>query len=275
VKVWAAIDVRGGAAVQLVGGDPSDERVRLPDPAAVAERWLDAGFSHLHVVDLDAALGSGRNDEAVAAIVATIRARRHAAERGSGQLAPGATATARDRGGTAAVGTTASSLNPVLQVGGGLRGDEAVARALELGSDRAVVGTRAVEDRGWLETAADRWPDRLVVAADIRDGEVVTRGWTEGTGREAAVFVAGLDVLPLAGILVTDVGREGRQGGVDGGLFAELVAATRHPVIAAGGVGGPDDLDTLSAAGAAGAVLGMALYTGRMQPAEALEREDP
>lgn len=265
MRVWAAVDLRGGAAVQLVGGDPADERVKLPDPSAVASRWLDAGFSHIHVVDLDAALGSGRNDEAVAAIAAVVRARARAVERSSG----------RGPGGAVATDPSSGKGKPVLQLGGGLRDHEAVARALELGADRAVVGTRAVEDRSWLEAEAGRFPDRLVVAADVRDGEIVTRGWTATTGREAAHFVAGLDALPLAGILVTDVGREGRQEGIEGGLFADLVAAARHPVIAAGGVGDPEDLDALRAAGVAGVVLGMALYTGRVHPADALEREDP
>lgn len=245
MKVWAAIDLRDGEAVQLVGGDPSEEPVRLPDPAAVAERWLEAGFRHLHVVDLDAALGDGGNDEAVAAIAAVIRARREA---GSGVA--------------------------LLQVGGGLRDNEAVARALELGANRAMVGTRAVEDRAWLEAAAERWPERLLVAADVRGREIVTRGWTEGTGRDAAGFVAGLDPLPLAGVLVTDVGREGRQEGIDDGLFRDLAGATHHPLIAAGGVTSRGDLAVLAAAGIAGAVLGMALYTGRIDPVDALEVED-
>ncbi len=245
MKVWAAIDLRGGEAVQLVGGDPSEEPVRLPDPAAVAERWLDAGFRHLHVVDLDAALGDGRNDEAVAAIAAVIRERREA---GRGVA--------------------------LLQVGGGLRDDEAVARALELGANRCIVGTRAVEDRPWLEAAAERWPERVVVAADVRGREVVTRGWTEGSGRDALEFVAGLDPLALGGILATDVGREGRQEGIDDALFRDVAGATRHPVMAAGGVTTRSDLAALAAGGVAGAVLGMALYTGRLDPVDALEMED-
>ena len=260
MNIWAAIDLRGGEAVQLVGGDPSVEPVRLPDPAAVAERWLDAGFRHLHVVDLDAALGDGRNDEAVAAIAAVVRARR---------TARGATAVEHER-------VTASPPEaglPLLQVGGGLRDDDAVARILELGADRAIVGTRAVEDRPWLEAAAERWPGRLVVAADVRDREVVSRGWTEGTGQDALGFVALLDPLALAGILVTDVGREGRQEGVDDALFADLAGATRHPVTAAGGVTSRADLEALAGAGIDGAVLGMALYTGRLEPADALELE--
>ena len=245
MRVWAAIDLRGGEAVQLVGGDPSEEPVRLPDPAAVAERWLDHGFTHIHVVDLDAALGTGRNDEAVATIATVVRARRG----------------------------TGAGAGAVLQVGGGLRDDEAVARVLELGADRAMVGTRAVEDRPWLEAAAERWPERLVVAADVRDREVVSRGWTEGTGQDAIGLLQLLDPLPLAGVLATDVGREGRQQGIDLALFRDLAAATRHAVIAAGGVTTRSDLDALADAGIAGAVLGMALYTGRIEPADALGAE--
>lgn len=255
MRVWAAVDLRDGEAVQLVGGDPSVAPVRVPEPAAVAERWLDAGFRRIHVVDLDAALGDGRNDEAVAAIAAVVRARGPA------------TGVSSDLAG-------ARSPAAVLQVGGGLRDDEAVARVLELGADRAVVGTRAVEDRPWLEAAAERWPERLVVAADVRGREVVSRGWTEGTGQDALGFVGLLDPLPLAGVLATDVGREGRQEGCDAALFRDLAAATRHPVLAAGGVTTRADLDALAGVGVAGAVLGMALYTGRLEPADALGVEE-
>lgn len=238
MNVWAAIDLRGGAAVQLVGGDPRAERVRLPDPAAVAERWLQAGFRHLHVVDLDAALGDGDNADAIEAIAGVAAGR------------------------------------ATLQVGGGVRDEDAVGRLLQLGADRVVVGTRAVEDGAWRATLAGRFPDRIVVAADARDGRIVTRGWTRTTTSTATAFVAELDPLPLAAVLVTDVGREGRQEGIDRALFADIVAATRHPVLAAGGVTDADDLDALRSAGAAGAVLGMALYTGRLAPADALARED-
>lgn len=238
MKVYAAIDVRGGAAVQLVGGDPGDERIRLPDPAAVASEWLDRGFRNLHVVDLDAALGTGENAAALRAIADGVRGRAS------------------------------------LQVGGGIRDDAAVERVLSLGADRVVVGTRAVEDRPWLETAAHAFPDRLVVAADVRDGRIVTRGWTASTGIAAAEFVSGLDPLPLGGVLVTDVGREGRQEGVDIDRFRALTRAAGHPLLAAGGVTTPADMAALAAAGVAGLVLGMALYSGRLGPADALRYEE-
>jgi phosphoribosylformimino-5-aminoimidazole carboxamide ribonucleotide (ProFAR) isomerase len=113
-----------------------------------------------------------------------------------------------------------------------------------------------------------------VVAADVRDREVVTRGWTETTGMHAARFAATLDPLPLAGVLVTDVGREGREAGIHVDRFRAMAAATRHPVLAAGGITTPGDLDALGAAGVAGAVLGMALYSGRLDPADALSFEE-
>ena len=256
MRVFAAIDLRAGAAVQLVGGDPADERIRLPDAAAVAKRWLDAGFRGLPVVDLDAALGDGSSAGAIADIAGAVRGRRAPRE-----TAP--SAASREAG-----------LPLLLQVGGGIRDEDAIRRALDAGADRVVVGTRAVEDRAWLEAAAAAFPGRLVVAADVRDGVVVTRGWRADTGLPAADFLTGLGPLPLAAVLVTDVTREGRQEGIDARLFGSLVAATRYPLIAAGGIAGRDDLMALRDAGAAGAILGMALYTGRITPAEALELED-
>ena len=227
-----AVDLRAGRAVQLVGGRYDDERVSLPDPAAVARGWQDAGFTALHVVDLDAALGLGDNRAAIRSIL--------------------------------------DSLQVPVQVGGGVRDDDAAAALLELGAARVVVGTRAVEDRRWLEALCTRHPGRVIVAADVRDGAIVTRGWTEGAGVAGEAFVASLDDLPLAAVLVTDVSREGRMVGADIDRFAGLVAASRHPLQAAGGIGGVNDLSALERAGVAAAVLGMALYTGALEPATIL-----
>jgi phosphoribosylformimino-5-aminoimidazole carboxamide ribotide isomerase len=239
MRVFAAVDVRDGAAVQLVGGRPEAEAVRLPDPAVVATRWVNAGFRNLHVVDLDAALGSGRNDDAVAAVAHSIAGR------------------------------------ALLQVGGGIRDDEAVRRTLALGADRVVVGTRGVEDRPWLESVAGSFPGRIVLAADLAEGVVVTRGWARSTDLEARQFLEGLASLPLAGVLVTDVDREGRQGGVDTALFRRLRDATSHSLMAAGGIASVSDLEALAGIGVDGAILGMALYTGRIDPADALALETP
>lgn len=223
-----AIDLREGACVQLVGGEYAAERVRLPDPLAVARSWRELGFRTLHVVDLDAATGRGENTLAVAALIA-----------GSGMT---------------------------VQVGGGVRTDDALDRVLAAGAARAVVGTRAVEDSAWLATAAARHPGRLVVALDARDGVVQTRGWSGGTGQPVEAALDALAGLPLAAVLVTAVEREGRMQGPDVDLTARLAARTALPIHASGGITSLADLHALAQAGASAAVLGMALYTGALDP---------
>lgn len=229
-----AVDLRGGRCVQLVGGRPEDERVSLPDPVAVAKRWYDAGFETLHVVDLDAALGSGDNLDVILEIVAATPA------------------------------TT--------QVGGGIRDDERAKRLLDGGADRIVVGTRALDDRVWLDALARTYPERVMVALDTREGRILRRGWTEESPLELATYLPGLGALPLAGILSTDVGREGRLQGIDRDAAATVVAASPHPVWASGGVTTTAELAYLDGVGAAGAVLGMALYTETLDPAQVAAR---
>lgn len=228
--VYAAIDLRGGRVVQLVGGIPEDERVSLPDPAAVAADWIRAGFTALHVVDLDAALGSGSNAAAVAAII-----------------------------------ETAGAVN--VQVGGGVRTTGRVQELLEAGAGTVVVGTRGVTDRAWLEEIVTRWPDRIVLAADVRGDDVVVRGWTAAAGITVDELLDGIADLPLAGVLVTDVAREGRMGGADTLRFRQLAGRSPHPVLASGGIAGAADLAALSRTGVAGAIVGMALYTGALDAA--------
>ena len=221
-----AIDLRGGRCVQLVGGRPEEERVSLPDPAAVARRWRAEGFAALHVVDLDAALGDGDNLPLVEAILDATSAE--------------------------------------VQVGGGVRDDERAKRLLEAGAARVIVGTRGLDDPDWLGELAARHPGRIMVAADVRDGTVLRRGWTEQTRLDLLELLASFAPLPLAGVLSTDVGREGRVQGIDRDAVAATVSASPHPVWIAGGVSGMEDLEHLSGVNAAGAVLGMALYTGAL-----------
>lgn len=215
--------------MQWVGGRPEDERISLPDPVAVARDWWGKGFGTLHVVDLDAALGHGDNHALVEALCTATPA--------------------------------------TVQVGGGLRDEAAVERVLAAGADRAVVGTRAVDDPDWLAALAARFPGRVMVAADIRDGLVLRKGWTEASALGILDFVAGLASLPLAGILCTDVAREGKVQGIDLDGASAIIEASVHPLWISGGVSTMKDLTNLNAAGAAGAVLGMALYTGALDAA--------
>jgi phosphoribosylformimino-5-aminoimidazole carboxamide ribotide isomerase len=138
---------------------------------------------------------------------------------------------------------------------------------LDAGAAKVIIGTRAVEDAHWRRNVAAQHPHRLVVAADVRDGRVVTRGWQAATSHEAESFIASLKDDALAGVLVTDVTREGQMLGIDESLFTRLAAATTHPLIAAGGIRDEHDLQVLATTGAAGAVLGMALYQGAIDPA--------
>lgn len=223
-----ALDLREGACVQLVGGDYAREAVRLADPLAVAADFAAAGFAHLHVVDLDAATGRGSNRAVVEALLA----------------ADGAS----------------------IQCGGGARDDAALDALLAAGAARVVVGTRALEDPAWLRAAAARAPGRLVVAVDVRGRDVATRGWQGALARPPGEVLASLEALPLAGVLVTAVHREGRLEGPDLALVETVAAATRHPVQAAGGIASPADLRALADRGAAAAVLGMAIYTGALDP---------
>lgn len=224
MKAWPAIDLRGGACVQLVGGDYDEERVRVPDPVAQARAFHDAGFRALHVVDLDAATGRGDNDVVIGAIL----------DAGFGEV----------------------------QVGGGVRSVERAASLIERGAARVVVGTRAVEDVGFRTEIAKAFPGRVVLALDVRGAEVLVRGWSGGSGVNVFDLLAAVAELDLAGVLVTAVHVEGTMQGADAALMRDVVAASRVPVIASGGVGSDADLVALEAAGCAAVVIGMALYTG-------------
>ena len=226
--VIPAVDLRDGACVQLVGGDYADEAVRLEDPLEVARGWARLGFPWLHVVDLDAATERGSN----AALVRAI---------------------AHDTG-------------ALVQAGGGVRSEERIEALLDDGVARVVVGTRALEDPDWLRDMAERFPGVLVVAADVRERRVVTRGWTRTLARDVVDVMEELAALPLAGVLVTAVHREGKMQGVDLFLIDDLVESSRLPLIASGGIGGMRDLESLDERGVSAAVVGMALYTGALEP---------
>lgn len=231
--VIPAVDLRDGKCVQLVGGEYDQESVRLDDPPAVARDWVRQGFTRLHVVDLDAATGRGRNTEIIRELV-------------------------RDAG------------VPV-QVGGGVREADRIEELLDQGASWVVVGTRAVEDVAWLEEMSARFPQQLIVAADVRERKVVTRGWAKTLPLDVVSYVEEIAAFPLAGALVTAVHKEGQMQGTDLPLMEDVAEASPWPVFASGGVTTLDDLRALDHRGVTGAVLGMALYTGAIEPRRILE----
>jgi phosphoribosylformimino-5-aminoimidazole carboxamide ribotide isomerase len=223
-----AVDLRDGACVQLVGGSYKQERVRLDNPVEVARAWERYGFSRLHVVDLDAATERGSNIGMVRVLLA---------EAGI----------------------------PV-QVGGGVRSGDFVEELLQAGAAQVIVGTRAIEEPEWIAELAARHPGELIVACDVRERRVTTRGWSRTMPVDILDVVDELNGLPLGGLLVTAVHREGQMQGTDLPLMEDVAEASNFPVFASGGVATMQDLRALEHRGLAGVVIGMALYTGALDP---------
>jgi phosphoribosylformimino-5-aminoimidazole carboxamide ribotide isomerase len=234
MQVIPAIDLRDGACVQLVGGSYADERVRIADPVAVADNWARLGFGRIHLVDLDAATGRGSNRGTVRTI---LEAR----------------------------------LTKQVQCGGGVRNLTTIAELFAAGASEVVLGTRAIEDRPWLDDVVLRYPNRIIVAADTRGRQLVTRGWSETDSQNVIDFVDELSSLRLAAILVTAVDKEGRMEGPDLALMGEIALRAKVPVQASGGVRSADDLRKLADLGVSAAIIGMALYTGKLDPQTIIE----
>jgi phosphoribosylformimino-5-aminoimidazole carboxamide ribotide isomerase len=242
VIVIPAVDLRDGRCVRLRQGRSDQETVFSEDPVAMAVGWKTLGAERLHVVDLDGAFaGEPRQTALVARIVAAV--------------AP----------------------LPV-QVGGGLRDLEAVGRALETGARWAVVGTRAALDPEFLADICRRFPQRIIVAVDARNGRVAVQGWAHLSDLEPVEFARALRddrdlAARVAALLYTDVGRDGTGQGPNLEATAELARAAGLPIIASGGVARLDDLRRLAAVqGVVGCVVGHALYTGAIDLAEALRQ---
>lgn len=243
MRLIPAIDIQGGRCVRLRRGDFADETVFGDDPVAMARRWVEEGARFLHVVDLDGAReGAPRNFPLVRAIAEAV---------------------------------------PVpVETGGGLRTEAALALVRESRVAKAVLGTSAVEDEGFLQRALDLLgPQRVVVAVDAEDGFVKTKGWVERSGVRALDLVRRLEDLGVREVLYTDIARDGMMQNVNLEGIRALAAARRHSgpggseIIASGGVTGLDDLRALKELeplGVTGVIAGRALYEERFTVAEAL-----
>jgi phosphoribosylformimino-5-aminoimidazole carboxamide ribotide isomerase len=226
-----AIDLSNGHAVRLAGDGGRTQRLDIGDPRDIARRWIGHGFQRLHVVDLDAASGRGSNPGLVRDL-----------------LQDGAAP---------------------IQVGGGISTSDAVDRLFEDGARWVVVGTRALEDSDWLAELADANPGAVIV--DVRDRRVLAnnaREWTRELPRDVLDVIENLGraSLALGGLLVTSSERAGQLRGADLPLMEDIAEASTWPVLAAGGIATMGDLRGLEGRGVAGAVIGMALYTGAIDP---------
>jgi phosphoribosylformimino-5-aminoimidazole carboxamide ribotide isomerase len=236
VILFPAIDIKDGRCVRLEQGDPARATVFECDPAAQARAFQLQGFEYLHVVDLDGAF-SGRavNGEAVERILEVI--------------------------------------GIPLQLGGGIRDMSTIESWLAKGVERVIVGTAAVREPALVKEAARKFPDRVVVGLDARNGRVAVEGWAQHCELAAVDIARRFEDAGVAAIIYTDISRDGLLGGLDLEGAIALADAIHIPVIVSGGLASIEDVRALVQARArklAGAIAGRALYDGRLDPAEAL-----
>ncbi|HEX7464466.1 MAG TPA: 1-(5-phosphoribosyl)-5-[(5-phosphoribosylamino)methylideneamino]imidazole-4-carboxamide isomerase [Actinomycetota bacterium] len=227
--VIPAIDLRGGRCVRLFRGDPAAETTYEVDPVEVARGFETDGARRLHVVDLDAALGTGSNRALLVAICRNVAV-------------------------------------PV-QIGGGLRTIEDIERAFGDGADRAILGTAAALEPTLVTEAVARFQDRVVVAVDVREDRVMIHGWRD-EGPRVEEAIASLVGAGAPRFLVTSVQRDGTMDGPDFALYERIAALSDRPVIASGGVRKAEDVRTLRDLGLEAVVVGKALYSGTLRLSE-------
>ncbi len=234
--VFPAIDLKDGVCVRLLRGEMGRATVFNTDPAAQAREFAQAGFSWLHLVDLNGAIeGHPVNADAVAAILAAVKI--------------------------------------PAQLGGGIRDIATMERWLEAGVARVILGTVALEKPELVKEACQRFPGRVAVGIDARGGKVAVDGWTRTSEVRALDLALKFEDAGVAAIIYTDIGRDGAMVGVNVEATVDLAFALTTPVIASGGVSSLSDLVELKKhepSGIAGVICGRALYDGRIAPADAL-----
>ncbi len=232
LTIYPAVDIYAGRAVRLHQGDFARADVFHPDPVQPARRWLEQGAGWLHVVDLDGArTGHPVNTRAIANI---------------------------------------AKLPIKLQLGGGLRTMPDIEAALSCGVDRVILGTAAVKDAKLLADCCARFANQVVIGIDARGGVMATEAWQQSAGPAALEFAKRCQDLGATAIVYTDIERDGMLAGINGAALAAMCNSVDTPVIASGGVASLDDIALARASGAAGVIIGRALYDGRIQLADAL-----
>lgn len=230
MQLYPAIDLMNGQAVRLRQGRADQKTVYSDDPPAVAREWEARGGDWLHVVDLDAAFSGTPSNLAV-------------------------------------VQSIARSIGIPIQLGGGLRDEDAIARALESGVSRVVIGTKAAESGDFINRAVEKFGgDKIAVGIDARDGFVAVKGWTQTTGVEALALAGQMAATGIAALIYTDIATDGMLQGPNLPALRTMVGHVPCPVIASGGVSSAQDLVCLEAIdGLAGAIIGRALFDGLIE----------
>lgn len=235
VIIIPAIDLKEGKCVRLLQGREEDVTVYSEDPVAIAQQWVELGARLIHIVDLDGAFtGEQKNLE-------TVREIR-------------------------------KSVHVPLQLGGGIRDMGRINNLMNLGVDRVIIGTAAAENPAVVEEACAAYPGKVLVGIDAKDGKVAVKGWVEVTELEAIGFAGRMKSAGAAGIIYTDIARDGMLTGPNIEAMAKMVDAVSIPVIASGGVSKMDDIkDLMGIQGLWGVITGKALYSGALDLKQAIE----
>lgn len=225
-----AVDILDHNVVQLVGGKEGTEILKLLDPVSVAKSWVEKGAKYLHIVDLDGAFGKSDNLETIKKII--------------------------------------KECGVPVEVGGGISDENKIKTLLEAGADRVIVGTKALNDFDWFSEMSKKYPKKLVIALDTKNGKITQKGWQENSAISIETVFEMICDLPLAGILNTNVDVEGQAKGIDKKEAEKFIRNSPHPVIASGGVTTAEDARILSEYGAAASVVGVAVYKSILCPWE-------
>ena len=235
-EIIPAIDLRGGRCVRLVQGQLDKETLYYEDPLDAARMWASRHAPRIHVVDLDGAVaGSPKNLPAIERIIRDIEV-------------------------------------PV-QVGGGIRTLEDIIRYIEIGVERIILGTLACQDPNHVQKLANAYPEKILLGLDAKEGCVAIKGWQDVTQARAVDLIKAYPNIPVAGIVYTDIQRDGMLVGPNLTAIEEVCHVSPFPVIASGGVSSREDLVALSRLahlGLTGVIVGKALYSGRLDYTEAL-----
>ncbi|MCK8515329.1 1-(5-phosphoribosyl)-5-[(5-phosphoribosylamino)methylideneamino]imidazole-4-carboxamide isomerase [Methylonatrum kenyense] len=231
-----AIDLKDGRCVRLRQGNMDQETVFSDDPVAMAERWINAGSRRIHIVDLDGAVqGFPVNADIIGKIAETFP-------------------------------------DVEIQVGGGIREFQAIQTYIDVGVDYVIIGTQAVRSPHFVDEACLEFPGRIIVGLDARDGKVAVEGWAKMSRHDAVDMARRFEEAGVEALVFTDIGRDGMMKGVNTGATRELAKSVSIPVIASGGVSNMDDVRDLCDAvadGVSGAIVGRALYEGKLDLVEA------
>lgn len=238
MEVIPAVDIRGGKAVRLFQGDYGRETVFNDSPIEAAQRWIDIGVTRLHVVDLD---GAKTGEQVNLDLVERI----------------------------------ASISDVPVQLGGGVRTIEAAQRAVDMGVDRVIVGTAALESIDFVESLCSSiGPERVVVGVDARDGYVAVRGWTEESTTPADDLIARMEEIGVLRFVYTDIARDGTRTEPNFQQVEELLCNSKLKMLVAGGVSHIEHIRRLADLGAEGAIIGTAAYTGDVDMRQVVEEQE-